>query len=167
MPRPSPQSIPKHSSQSVSRLSPRSIPKPAPKSTSQLPSNSPSQFHKTAIPQKAEQISHTQVHPVATSMNEGDTQVLLLTLAEEYFAAAHALGPTVASTMSIEFVNKYQKLIATGLGCLESALKNMKLQPRLEAKVRIRYASVLLEETDNFMEAETALSKGIVLCEQV
>jgi hypothetical protein len=37
----------------------------------------------------------------------------------------------------------------------------------MEAKVRLRYAGVLFEETENYMEAETALSQGIILCEQV
>ena len=61
---------------------------------------------------------------------------------------------------------QYQKLIATGLGCLEAALNEGGLEPCIEAKIRLRYAGVLMEETDNMMEAETALSKGISLCEQ-
>lgn len=69
--------------------------------------------------------------------------------------------------MEADVVAQYQKLIATGLGCLEAALAGERLEPRLEAKIRLRYAGVLLEETDNMMEAETALSKGITLCEQV
>ena len=70
-------------------------------------------------------------------------------------AAAHGSG-----------LNQYQKLIATGLGCLESALNEGRLEPRMEAKIRLRYAGVLVEETDNTMEAETSLSKGISLCAQ-
>lgn len=34
----------------------------------------------------------------------------------------------------------------------------------MEALVRLRYARVLFEETDNDLEAETALSKGVCLC---
>lgn len=33
--------------------------------------------------------------------------------------------------------------------------------------MRLRYARTLFEETDNDIEAETALSKGIDLCERV
>lgn len=33
----------------------------------------------------------------------------------------------------------------------------------MEALVRLRYARVLFEETDNDLEAETALSKGVCL----
>ncbi|RMJ21535.1 hypothetical protein PHISP_07593 [Aspergillus sp. HF37] len=36
----------------------------------------------------------------------------------------------------------------------------------MEALVRLRYARILFEETDNNLEAETALSKGIDLCER-
>ena len=39
--------------------------------------------------------------------------------------------------------------------------------PRQEAKVRLRYASILYEDTESLMEAETALSRGIKLCDKV
>lgn len=39
--------------------------------------------------------------------------------------------------------------------------QHWRLQPRLEATVRLRYASVLHEETDNYMEAERVLSTGV------
>ena len=90
-----------------------------------------------------------------------------MSLAEELFDAAHELAPSVALSMTNENVEAYEKLIATGLGCLDTALKNVKLSPRLEANIRLRYAGVLYEETENFMEAETALSRGIALCERV
>lgn len=93
--------------------------------------------------------------------------MLLIALAEEYFAAAHKIGPSVARAMVEDLVDEYQRLIATGLGCLEAAFKKTRLAPRLDAKVRLRYAGVLFEETENYMEAETALSQGIILCEQV
>ena len=96
-----------------------------------------------------------------------DPYTLLPALAEEYFAAAHGLGLATAQRMDRDAVHKYQKLIATGLGCLEASLAGGKLEPRLEAKIRLRYAGILLEDTDNVVEAETALSKGITLCEQV
>lgn len=96
-----------------------------------------------------------------------DPYSLLPALAEEYFAAAHDVGLATAQRMDANAVISYQKMIATGLGCLEVALNSGRLEPRLEAKIRLRYASVLLEDTDNVMEAETALSKGITLCEQV
>ena len=105
--------------------------------------------------------------PVPTVNVEHEMPNLLTSLAEEYFVAAHELAPVVASTMAPENVDTYQKLIATGLGCLEAALKISTLSPRVEATIRLRYAGVLYEETENSMEAETALSKGIALCDRV
>lgn len=99
--------------------------------------------------------------------SSSDTAKLLISLAEEYFDAAHDLAPAAALAMTTANVETYQKLIATGLGCLDTALKRVRLAPRLEANIRLRFAAVLLEETDNSMEGETALSKGITLCERV
>ena len=69
--------------------------------------------------------------------------------------------------MTTANVETYEKLISTGLACLDTAMKNIRLAPRIEANIRLRYAGVLYEETENFMEAEIALSKGIALCERV
>ncbi|OJJ43782.1 hypothetical protein ASPZODRAFT_135808 [Penicilliopsis zonata CBS 506.65] len=95
-----------------------------------------------------------------------DYQVLLLSLADEYLSTAHSQGTIVALSNHEQRIEEYHKLVATGLGCLEAVLKNWRLQPRVEALVRLRYARVLFEETDNDLEAETALSKGIDLCER-
>ncbi|CAG8175824.1 unnamed protein product [Penicillium olsonii] len=89
-----------------------------------------------------------------------DYQVLLLSLADEYLNAAHARGTPTSMASGDSDVDEYYKLVATGLGCLEAVLKNWRLQPRKEALVRLRYARTLFEETDNDIEAETALSKG-------
>ncbi|KAG2025985.1 hypothetical protein GB937_002128 [Aspergillus fischeri] len=95
-----------------------------------------------------------------------DYQVLLLSLADEYLKAAYGHGTMVALSRREMEIEKYYKLVATGLGCLEAVLKNWRLQPRMEALVRLRYARILFEETENDLEAETALSKGIDLCER-
>ena len=105
--------------------------------------------------------------PIQKADVEIDQPNLLMSVAEEFFDAAHELAPSVAASMTPENVDAYQKLIATGLSCLETALKNVKLGPRIEANIRLRYAGVLYEETENYMEAETALSKGIALCDRV
>jgi hypothetical protein len=95
-----------------------------------------------------------------------DYQVLLLSLADEYLNAAHRHGTKMALATRHGDLEEYYKLVATGLGCLEAVLKNWRLQPRKEALVRLRYARILFEETENDLEAETALSKGIDLCER-
>lgn len=69
--------------------------------------------------------------------------------------------------MSETEVADHHKLVATGLGCLDVALKSNKLWPRLEARLCLRYASVLIDETTNIMEAETTLTRGIAVCDKV
>ncbi|KAL8943933.1 MAG: hypothetical protein Q9216_000745 [Gyalolechia sp. 2 TL-2023] len=95
-----------------------------------------------------------------------DYQMLLLALAEDYLIAAHTGGSYRAMRERGIDMKRYHKLVATALGCLETLLNNFKLQPQLEANVRLRYASVLLDETENMMEAEQSLSAGIKLCDR-
>jgi hypothetical protein len=109
----------------------------------------------------------SRMAPLSSSDPQPDTPMLLVSLAEEYFGAAHELAPAAALSRTVADIETYQQLIATGLGCLDTALKRVRLPPRLEANIRLRYAGVLFEETENSMEAETALSKGIALCERV
>ncbi|XXH00322.1 decapping endonuclease targeting mRNA [Hypoxylon texense] len=98
--------------------------------------------------------------------HHADTNSLLICLAEEFFAKARTASLSMWDTIDPQDLHEYQKLLATGLGCLEVVLDNTKLPPRLEAKVRFRYASILCAETNNVMEAETALTKGITLCDR-
>jgi hypothetical protein len=89
-----------------------------------------------------------------------------LSLADEYLATAHGHGMLVALAKREASADQYYKLVATALGCLESILKNWRLQPLKEAQIRLRYVQILFEETENDLDAETALSKGIELCER-
>ncbi|KAL2785662.1 cohesin loading factor-domain-containing protein [Aspergillus keveii] len=145
-------------------------PAPSPKPVQVLiPAPSPDVQHK--VQQRAPPKKQTQKHPtqqsVQTPAKPGiDYQVLLLAMADEYLNAAHGQGTTVALLRREMELEEYYRLVATGLGCLEAVLKNWRLQPRVEALVRLRYARILFEETDNDLEAETALSKGIDLCER-
>ena len=82
---------------------------------------------------------------------------LLVATAEEYLSLA-ARVPQNTDT--------HDKLVATALGCLETTLKNMKLQPLQEAEIRYRYAIVLHEQTNNLMELEEVLGQGLMLCER-
>jgi len=111
--------------------------------------------------------SSVRMAPVNMPNTKLDQPMLLMSLAEEYFEAAHKLAPSISTSMTIINVEAYEKLIATGLACLDTALKHIRLPPRVEANMRLRYAGVLYEETENFMEAELTLSKGIALCERV
>ncbi|PYI10828.1 hypothetical protein BO78DRAFT_403876 [Aspergillus sclerotiicarbonarius CBS 121057] len=118
-------------------------------------------------PSKKQTQRHTGQKPTQKSTGSPiDYQVLLLAMADEYLNTAHSHGTLVALLRREMEMDEYYKLVATGLGCLEAVLKNWRLQPRVEALVRLRYARILFEETDNDLEAETALSKGIDLCER-
>ncbi|KAK4203251.1 cohesin loading factor-domain-containing protein [Triangularia verruculosa] len=95
-----------------------------------------------------------------------ETLPLLICLAEDFFEKANAASQKVAKSMSEAEVAEHHKLVATGLGCLDVALKSNKLWPRLEARLCLRNASVLIDETNNIMEAETTLTRGIAVCDK-
>jgi hypothetical protein len=92
-----------------------------------------------------------------------DLSVLLLHAADEYINAARSIGPTVAMIRSASDLQSYYKLMATGLGCMEAVLKNYNHTPRDQAALMLRYASLLIEETDNHVEIEEVLSKGVCM----
>ncbi|KAJ5873484.1 uncharacterized protein N7473_013357 [Penicillium subrubescens] len=129
-------------------------------------SSSPKPIQKKPQPKKQLPSQQTTDRITKPTKPPVDYQVLLLSLADEYLNAAHRHGTKTALVTSQADVEEYYKLVSTGLGCLEAVLKNWRLQPRKEALVRLRYARTLFEETDNDLEAETALSKGIDLCER-
>lgn len=93
-------------------------------------------------------------------------QQLLLALADEYLEAAHSNTMLEALSRGEAQLDDYYKLVSTALGCMETVLKKYRLTPIKEANLRLTYARTLYEETDNDLEAETALGKGIDLCER-
>lgn len=96
-----------------------------------------------------------------------DYQVLLLALADEYFSKAHSMTARLVRSQVEADLEQYHSLVATGLGCIESVLKNWKFpEPRTEARLQLRCATLLFEETDNEGEAQELLNKGITLCER-
>lgn len=101
-----------------------------------------------------------------TPTSHFDTPAVLTCVADDCFQTAHAAVQDIATSLDQQRVDEYYKLVATGLGCLDAALNLNKLAPRAEANIRLRYATALSEETDNLMEAETALTKGIAVCEK-
>ncbi|KAF1926510.1 uncharacterized protein M421DRAFT_67111 [Didymella exigua CBS 183.55] len=93
-----------------------------------------------------------------------DMSVMLLSAADEYIAAARGMGPSVARQKKNGEVQQYYKLMSTAMGCMDAVLRKYNMQPRDEARLRLRYASLLIEETDNTAEIDEILSKGISLC---
>ena len=114
------------------------------------------------VPAPQRPVSQPQTHqqtrpPEPPPEPDPDYAVLLLSLADEYFEAARKLKSRSED---------YYKLIATALGCIESVLNNFNLDALREAQLSLRYAQVLLEETENYDEAEGVLSKAIELCDR-
>lgn len=107
--------------------------------------------------QPATKFPYPRDSPLQSDEPEPDYPTLLCVLADDYLEAARK-QPALTET--------YYTLIATALGCLESVLANFKLPPVREAQVCLRYAQILYEETENYDEAETALTKSIELCER-
>lgn len=97
-----------------------------------------------------------------------DYQPVLLALSDEYIKAAYSMtGALSTAEVSEEALDTYHALLSTGMGCLETIIRNYHVSdPRKEARIRLRLASLLYEETDNDMETEEILSKGITICER-
>ncbi|EME48280.1 hypothetical protein DOTSEDRAFT_124072 [Dothistroma septosporum NZE10] len=113
------------------------------------------------------ELGSSQFPPTPTPANI-DYQAVLLDLSNEYISAAYSMSSALAMPeVSVEQLDEYHGLLSTGMGCLESALKNFRaMDARMEARIRLRLASLLYEETDNDTEAEEILSKGLSACER-
>lgn len=104
-----------------------------------------------------------QRHGVAHSNNP----LLLITLGEQYLAAAYRCSADAAVSGASASIDQYHKLLATTIGCFESFLiTNRVADSALKARVSLRLARILLEETDNDAMIEDVLGKGIALCER-
>ena len=89
-----------------------------------------------------------------------DYQAALLALSDEYISAAYGLQTLDTDDQ----LQEYHKLIATGIGCLESVLKNYRHpDARREARIRLRLALLLVQETENDEE----VNRFILLLEKV
>ncbi|EMC96162.1 hypothetical protein BAUCODRAFT_47807, partial [Baudoinia panamericana UAMH 10762] len=97
-----------------------------------------------------------------------DYQAVLLSLADEYMSGAYSMSSMlVAGDYPENELAQYHQLVSTAMGCLESVLQNYRQQdPRKEARIRLRLATLLFDETENAAQVEEVLSKGIALCER-
>ena len=98
---------------------------------------------------------------------------VLLSLADEYVNAAYSMSTSVAASgednreLDEDQLGEYYALLTTGIGCLESALNNCRHpDPRKEAHIRLRLATLLFSETEDTQFAEDVLSKGIGICDR-
>ena len=96
-----------------------------------------------------------------------DYQAVLLALADEYISAAYSMSASLATSDEEDLCEEYHIFISTAMGCLESVLINYRqIDNRTEARIRLRLATLMVEETNNVEEVEQVLSKGIALCER-
>ncbi|KAF2855196.1 hypothetical protein T440DRAFT_464491 [Plenodomus tracheiphilus IPT5] len=93
-----------------------------------------------------------------------DLSVLLLSAADEYITAARGMSAIIVRDKKEVDIQQYQKLMATAMGCMDTVLKGFNILPRDEAKLRLRYAGLLIEETTNETAIEEILSKQMSLC---
>ncbi|QIX02160.1 hypothetical protein AMS68_007677 [Peltaster fructicola] len=97
----------------------------------------------------------------STKAHDAELCTVLLALADEYVEAAYSM--TVDSNDNQE----YQRLIATAIACLESALTSFRqTDVRRESNIRLKLAALIFEETENSDQAEDILGKGIANCER-
>ncbi|EGX92384.1 cytokinesis protein Cyk3 [Cordyceps militaris CM01] len=122
------------------------------------PPKSPSVARSPSITKRSPAPQH-KLRPV-------NTGPIMAAVAEECIGKARSQAHDVAMCLDPDDVTEYHRLISTGLSCFEGMLQTTRLTPREEARIRLRYATVLHEETENIMEAETALTKGIALCDK-
>ncbi|KAI4763290.1 hypothetical protein E4T52_04674 [Aureobasidium sp. EXF-3400] len=158
---PRPQSRPKESPSSQTR--PASQPRP----TAQM--RSPQVVIETRRPTSQNPPNPVPSRtPVALPRESAiDLQPVLLGLADQYISKAHGMSPYLARNPQEADIDQYYRLISAGLGCMESVLKNWKFpDPKVEARLQLRYANLLLEETENDGELQDLLTRGIALCER-
>ncbi|XP_014561955.1 hypothetical protein COCVIDRAFT_85248 [Bipolaris victoriae FI3] len=137
----------------------------------QPPSSKPKMHPQVVIPRasSSHQLTPTKRAHVPQKALPAELSDLLLTAADEYIAAARGMGSLLGSQRKEADVRQYYKLISTAMGCMDTVLRDFNMPPRDEAKLRLRYASLMIEETD--IEAtdissriEEILSKQISLC---
>ncbi|KAG2170125.1 hypothetical protein JADG_009864 [Aureobasidium aubasidani] len=110
---------------------------------------------------------HRDETTVITESGHTDLQPVLLGLADQYISKAHGMSSYLVRNPQEADVEQYYSLISAGLGCMESVLKNWKFpDPKMEARLQLRYANLLLEETENDGELQDLLTRGIALCER-
>lgn len=115
------------------------------------------------------QLTPTKRAPAPQKVLPAELSDLLLMAADEYIAAARDMGSLFVQERKEADVRQYYKLISTAMACMDTVLRDFNMPPRDEAKLRLRYASLMIEETD--IEAtdissriEEILSKQISLC---
>ncbi|THW49888.1 hypothetical protein D6D21_02210 [Aureobasidium pullulans] len=178
-PQPQPSATPQAPKYAMSPPRPQSRPKQPTSSSQTQPGSQQRSSSQIRTPQVVIETrrpsSQNQVTPVTSRTpisaprepSAIDLQHVLLGLADQYISKAHGMSSYLARNPQEADVEQYYSLISAGLGCMESVLKNWKFpDPKMEARLQLRYANLLLEETENDGELQDLLTRGIALCER-
>ncbi|KAL1795427.1 hypothetical protein ACET3X_005651 [Alternaria dauci] len=137
----------------------------------QPPSSKPRMHPQVVIPKtsSSHQLTPTKRAHAPQKALPAELSELLLTAADEYIAVARGMGSLFIRERNEADVRQYYRLMSTAMGCMDTVLKDFNMPPRDEAKLRLRYASLLIEETDIgaadvSSRIEEILSKQISLC---
>lgn len=112
------------------------------------------------------ELDSSQMPP--TPQPKVDYQGILLSLAEEYISAAYKMSLSIAAGVAPdEQFGMYSALMSSAMACLESVLNNYRqTDARREARIRLRLATLMIEECENDEEVDAILGKGIDLCDR-
>lgn len=108
------------------------------------------------------QLNSSQMPPTPTPVLKAEYQPMLLALADEYVNAAYSMSSHVDSDKRRD---EYHRLLSMSMACLSALLQNYRQSDaRREARIRLRLASLMVDETDNDEQIEEILSKCNALC---
>ena len=127
-------------------------------------SSKPRAHPQVVISKSSHQLTPTKHAQTLQKALPADLSVMLLSAADEYIAAARGMGSMIVRDKRALDLQMYYKLMSTAMGCMDTVLKEFSMLPRDEAKLRLRYATLLVEETDNTTDIDEMLSKQISLC---
>jgi hypothetical protein len=108
--------------------------------------------------------------PVITPDLPVDYRLLLLQLSDQYITEARSLTGACAYDQEDADPERYFELMGAGMTCLATVLKQqnwmMGMPPRQAAMLRLRYATLLYEETEDDEQLGEFLSKSITFCDR-
>ncbi|KAF1834636.1 hypothetical protein BDW02DRAFT_568871 [Decorospora gaudefroyi] len=137
----------------------------------QPPSSKPRSHPQVVIPRtsSSHQLTPTKRPHAPHKALPAELSDLLLSAADEYIVAARGMGSLFVRERKEAHIRQYYKLMSTAMGCMDTVLSEFNMPPRDEAKLRLRYAALMVEETDIELtdissRIEEILTKQISLC---
>lgn len=107
------------------------------------------------------QQQHVPVQQPWAPMPISNIHLTMFPLANEYLSTAHSMSWGLTS--GYYDLNMYHKLVSLSIACLYAVLEEPNLHPFVEIQTRLKLSSLLMDETENYEEADKVLSKGIAV----